>query len=133
MDPEVAPLRFGPAPATGAPTDTYRVGYRAASFAFTWSASDKQWLVSMNGTPFVSTGTGRVRAATVVWQRVQVTTGRSPIAHTVGTGDAVVLRDGQRFDATWSRPTAQSPTTFHTTGGQELPLAPGPVWVLLTA
>lgn len=139
--PAVAPLRFGPAPVAGAPVTTYRVAYRAATFAFTWSAGDARWLVSMNGTPVRSTDTGRVLAATVIWQQVPVTAsepgedaraGGSPVAHTVGSGQAIVLRDGQSFTTTWSRPAAQSPTTFHTAAGQELPLAPGPVWVLLT-
>ncbi|WP_367115254.1 DUF3048 C-terminal domain-containing protein [Actinophytocola sp.] len=139
--PAVAPLRFGPAPVTGVVTATHRVEYQAARFAFTWSESEGRWLVSMNGTPLVSTDTGRVRAATVVCQRVEVTTseliedGRStvsPVARTVGNGQAVVLRDGQWFTGNWSRPAAQSPTTFHTADGQELPLASGPVWVLLT-
>lgn len=57
--------------------------------------------------------------------------GISPVARTVGEGDAVVLRDGQRFTGRWARPTAQSPTTFHTAAGEDLPLARGPVWVLL--
>lgn len=135
--PAVAPLRFGPAPVAGAPVTTYR----AADFAFTWSAGDGRWLVSMNGTPLRTTDTGRVRAATVVLQRVQVVgsepgedtrAGGSPVAHTVGGGTAVVLRDGQSFTATWSRPAPESPTTFLAEDGRELPLAPGPVWVLLT-
>lgn len=138
--PAVAPLRFGPAPVVGVPTEDYRVRYRAATFAFTWSSSDRRWLVSLDGTPLVSADTGRVAAATVVWQQVEITTsepgednraGGSPVARTVGSGQAVVLRDGQRYAGTWARPTAQSPTTFHTVDGRELPLAPGPVWVLL--
>lgn len=139
--PAVAPLRFGPAPVGGVLTADYRVRYRTATFAFTWSASGQRWLVSLNGTPFVSADTGQVTAATMVWQQVEITTsepgednraGGSPVARTVGSGQAVVLRDGQRYTGTWSRPTAQSPTTFHTVNGRELPLAPGPVWVLLT-
>lgn len=139
--PAVAPLRFGPAPVTGTPTASHRIQYRAATFDFSWSEVGQRWLVSMNGTPLMSTDTGRVRAATIVRQQVEVTTSESvedahgtvsPVARTVGSGQATVLRDGQRFTGTWSRPTAQSPTTFHTADGQELPLAPGPVWVLLT-
>ncbi|TDV44140.1 DUF3048 domain-containing protein [Actinophytocola oryzae] len=131
--PAVSPLLFGPAPDTGTPTATYRVGYPAATFAFTWSAAVGLWSVSLNGTPLCSTDTGRVGAATVVWQRVQVTSDRSPVAHTVGAGDAVVLRDGRQFTGTWSRPTPRSPTTFRLADRLELPLAPGQTWVLLTA
>lgn len=138
--PAVAPLRFGPAPAGGEAVATQQVRYRTATYVFTWSTSHRRWLVSMNGTPLMSTEKGRVEAATVVWQQVEVTTsepgedsraGGSPVARTVGSGQATVLRDGLRFTGTWSRPTAQSPTTFLTADGHELPLATGPVWVLL--
>jgi hypothetical protein len=56
----------------------------------------------------------------------------SPVAVTVGTGAAEVLRDGQTFPGTWTRPDPASPTRFHTASGADLPLADGPVWVLLT-
>jgi hypothetical protein len=42
-----------------------------------------------------------------------------------------VLRDGRVFDGTWSRQTEDAPTRFRTAAGAELPLAAGPVWVLL--
>lgn len=136
VGPAAAPLRFGPSPTAGTPA----ASYGAAGFAVTWSSADRRWLLSMDGTPLV-TDTGRARAATVVWQHVDVTTDESiedvhgtvsPVVHTVGDGRAVVLRDGQRFTGTWSRPTVRSPTTFRTGDGRELPLAAGPVWVLLT-
>ncbi len=133
--PREPPLRFGPAPGGGTTTATHE----AAGFTFTWSAPAGRWLVSTDGTPFTATGTGRLGAATVVSQRVRVSTtepgedarGGSPVAHTVGTGEAVVLRDGRRFTGTWSRPDADAPTTFRTADGQDLPLATGPVWVVL--
>jgi hypothetical protein len=43
-------FRFGAAPAGGQPTVTEPVSYPAASFAFTWSAANRRWLVSMDGT-----------------------------------------------------------------------------------
>lgn len=93
----------------------------------------------MDGTPLVSTESGRVRASTVVLQEVQVSGSEiadrhgsvSPVARTIGSGEAVVLRDGQRFTGRWARPTAQSPTAFHLASGGDLQLAGGPVWVLL--
>jgi hypothetical protein len=76
----------------------------------------------------------------VVVQRVVVTEGEagedaresaSPVAVTVGSGQSEVLRDGAVFAGTWSRPAADTPTRYRTAEGTELPLAPGPVWVLL--
>jgi hypothetical protein len=131
-------LDFGAAPSGGTPTTTKKVGYSAAAYVFTWS--DGHWSISMDGTPFTSTESGALTAATVVIQQVQVTyepfaedeTGaHAPIAQTVGTGSATVLRDGQSFAGAWSRSDLSSPTKFTTGSGQDLPLATGPVWILL--
>jgi len=94
----------------------------------------------MDGTPYISTETGQLAAATVVVQRVSTSPepfaedssgAVAPIAESVGSGPATVLRDGRSFEASWSRPTPQSPTQFTTRAGEPLPLAAGPVWVLL--
>ncbi len=139
--PAEPPLRFGAAPPAGEATGSQEITFQAARYTFTWSAGEHRWLVSMDGTPLVCTDSGRVSAATVVRQEVVVTTTEpiqdahgtvSPVARTVGHGAALVLRDGRRFAGTWSRPAPGSPTTFRTTGGEDLPLAAGPVWVLLT-
>jgi hypothetical protein len=53
------------------------------------------------------------------------------VARTTGQGTATILRDGQRFDGTWTRLELSAPTRFHTASGAPLPLAPGPVWILL--
>ncbi|GDY29714.1 DUF3048 domain-containing protein [Gandjariella thermophila] len=132
-------LQFGPAPPGGVPTADQHVQYQAASYDFHW-APPGQWLVTMDGSPFVSTEAGRLAASTVVIQRVATHNSPyvedalgnvSPVAQTVGQGAATVLRDGQAFPATWSRPGPQDPTSYTTPGGQPLPLAPGQVWILL--
>jgi hypothetical protein len=138
--PAEAPLLFGAVPEGGTPTTGHDVAFSAARFGFTWSAPDGRWRVAMNGSPMTSTESGPLTAATVVVQRVVVTTGESgedaagsasPVAQTVGSGQSDVLRDGRVFDGTWSRPAPDAPTRFLTTAGAELPLASGPVWVLL--
>jgi DUF3048 family protein len=139
--PREPPLAFGSAPSGGTRVGDQDVAFTAARYAFTWSAGAHRWLVSLDGTPLTTTDSGRVGAATVVIQHVQVSTREpiedahgnvSPVARTVGSGTADVLRDGRRYTGSWSRPTAESPTGFRTTGGQDLPLAPGPTWILLT-
>lgn len=130
----------GAAPTGGPPAARHRVGYPAAIFDFQWSSGAGRWLVSMNGTPFIDTSSGQVAAATVVVQKVAVRVESSakdssgsvtPTAQTVGHGACLVLRDGKTFQATWSRPTAQEPTTYTTSDGRGLPLSPGPVWIML--
>jgi hypothetical protein len=138
--PAQPPLAIGAAPGGGRPTSRQEVGYRAAHYTFTWSKRAHRWLVSMDGRPLVSTESGRVDAATVVIQRVKLVAREriedangvvSPVAATVGHGSAFVLRDGRRFSGTWTRPALRAPTRFRTVAGLDLPLARGPVWVLL--
>jgi Protein of unknown function (DUF3048) N-terminal domain/Protein of unknown function (DUF3048) C-terminal domain len=131
-------FRFGPAPAGGKPTSAYSVSYPAASFSFRWSARRSAWLVWMDGTPATSTEDGQLRAATVVIQYTRVGTSRfreegvrPPYAYTVGSGRAVVLRDGRSYAAHWSRPQADGGTTFTTASGQPMTFARGQVWVVL--
>lgn len=136
-------LLSGPAPVGGTPTTDQRVGYPNASYEFRWSASSKRWLVWMDGTPYTCTDSGQLGAATVVVQHVTThpeafpedSSGAvAPVAQTIGTGAATVLRDGQTFAATWSRPTASAPTRYAVAGsGAPLPLAAGQTWVLLVA
>jgi len=116
------------------------VSYPADSYTFTWSPGQDRWLVSMDKAPAASTEDGQLSAATVVIQYTTVDTSRfteygsrAPYAHTTGSGDALVLRDGKAFQARWSRPAADGGTTFSTVSGQPMTFAPGPVWVVLAA
>ncbi|MDN3296807.1 DUF3048 domain-containing protein [Streptomyces ficellus] len=134
-------FRFGAAPAGGTQVNEHTVRFPAARFTFTWSDSDKRWLVAMDGAPARTTDDGRLGAPTVVVQKVEVRPSRfqdrggnvSPYTETVGSGTALVLRDGKSHEARWSRPAADGGTTFTTPSGQPLNFAPGQVWVVLTA
>ena len=131
-------FRFGPPPPGGKATRSASVAYPAASFGFTWSAAKGRWLVSMDGAAAVTTDGGRLAPATVVIQHTTVRTSRfleygkpPPFAESVGSGTALVLRDGKAWQAHWSRPAAGGGTTFTTASGQPMTFAPGQVWVVL--
>lgn len=125
-------LRTGTAPAGGTPTTDRKVRYPNASFEFRWSGG--HWLVWMDGTPYRGTDSGQLAPATVVIQHVTThpeawpedSSGAvAPVAGTVGSGAATVLRDGKAYSTTWTRPTASAPTRY------SVPLAPGQVWIML--
>jgi len=131
-------FRFGPPPPGGKATGSASVSYPAASFGFTWSAAKGRWLVSMDGHPAKTTDGGRLAPTTVVIQHTTVRTSRfleygkpPPYAESVGSGTAVVLRDGKAWTTHWSRPNANGGTTFTTASGQRMTFAPGQVWVVL--
>ncbi|MER7109983.1 DUF3048 domain-containing protein [Streptomyces sp. NPDC000229] len=132
-------FRFGAAPVGGKQVNEHTVRYPAARFTFTWSDTDKRWLVAIDGTPARTTDDGRAAARTVVVQNVDVRPSRfrdrggnvTPYTETVGSGTALVLRDGRSHEARWSRPAADRGTTFTTPAGQPLTFAPGQVWIVL--
>jgi hypothetical protein len=131
-------FRFGPPPRGGKITRSASVSYPAASFRFTWSAARGRWLVSMDGTPAMTTDSGRLSPATVVIQYTTVRTSRfleygkpPPYAESVGSGTALVLRDGRAWTTHWSRLAADGGTTFSTAYGQRMTFALGQVWIVL--
>jgi hypothetical protein len=132
-------FRFGRAPAGGQARASASVSYGAASFRFTWSRSKGRWLVRMDGQRAASTEGPQLSAATVVIQRTVVSTSRflewpgirPPFARSIGSGSALVLRDGKAYHARWSRPHGRDGTTFTTDSGQPMTFARGPVWIVL--
>ncbi|MGW0549481.1 DUF3048 domain-containing protein [Streptomyces altiplanensis] len=134
-------LRFGPPPSGGKPTDEHTVRYPSARFAFTWSADRQKWLVEMDGAPSRTADGQRLAAATVVVQQVTVRPSvfkdrwgnASPYTETVGSGSAVVLRDGKAYDTEWRRDSAGSRTSFTTPDGKRMTFASGQTWIVYAA
>jgi Protein of unknown function (DUF3048) N-terminal domain/Protein of unknown function (DUF3048) C-terminal domain len=128
---------FGPAPRGGRVVKSESVSYPAASFRFTWYQPHKTWLVWIDGARGETTE-GRLAPSTVVIQYTTVSTSvfkeegrRPPFAQTVGSGTALVLRDGRAYVAHWSRPNWNAGTTFTTNNGQPMNFARGQVWIVL--
>ena len=125
-------------PAHGQPVTRVVANYPSARIAFTWDAASQRWLVALDGTPARATEGGLLGGTTVIIQYVQVVpsiyhdhwNGNTPMSETVGSGPALVLRDGRAYSVTWSRPNASS-GTHYMMGGKDFPLAPGQVWVAL--
>ncbi|MER6629867.1 DUF3048 domain-containing protein [Streptomyces sp. NPDC000987] len=131
-------FRYGAAPEGGRPESSWTVRFPAARFTFTWSASRHRWLVSMDGTPAVTTAGERVAPATVVVQYVKVRPSafrdflgnNTPYTETVGSGKARVLRDGRVYDVDWTRGRAGDGTRFTAADGSRVSFARGQVWVV---
>ncbi|MEV6211605.1 DUF3048 domain-containing protein [Kitasatospora sp. NPDC051914] len=133
-------FRFGDAPAGGVPTGSYSARMPSASFTFTWSAAQGRYLVAMDGRPAMTTDAGQMGAPTIVVQKVAESTSPLglvdsagavlPFAPTVGSGEAVFLRDGMAYRGSWSRPDAAAGTEFGY-AGQRMPFHPGQVWIVL--
>ena len=131
-------FRFGAQPAGGRATGSYTVKYPAATYTFRWSAKAKRWLVWMDGAPGTATEGGQLGGATVIIQDVYIGESRfeeygglPPLARSIGSGTAVILRNGRAYTVHWSRPSLNSGTTFTLPGGKRMLFAPGQVWVVL--
>ena len=108
---------------TGSPTDT-----------FEWDAATGGWLRSMDGVPHETTAGVRIAPANVV---IMVTTyktspadAKSPDVDSVGSGEAVVLTNGQVIRGTWERGAATDAPTLLDGAGQPIVLTAGQTWVV---
>ncbi|RRO20395.1 DUF3048 domain-containing protein [Saccharopolyspora rhizosphaerae] len=123
----------------GAPTERYEVRYPAASVGFFFNHEDRRWMVSMDGEPYAAVHSGRLGVATVIIQEVRThesvvrdaAGNASPVAETIGSGPARVLRDGTSVEGTWNRPSPEAPTTYADRAGSPIPVAAGQVWIVL--
>jgi Protein of unknown function (DUF3048) N-terminal domain/Protein of unknown function (DUF3048) C-terminal domain len=130
-------FRFGSLPSGGKKMHVYRVGYKAAHFAFWWSPKEHRYHVSMDGT-LARGANGRLlggRTIVVQYTKVRPSVFRElgvicPYAETVGHGHAVVLRNGRAFNVHWSRHTKNVGTKFTLPDGHRMRFARGQVWVI---
>jgi len=131
---------FGDLPNGGTAITEAKINWPAASYEVKWSPTEERWLVFNNGVPNMSASGIQHGPTTFVIQDVEILPseygdkfgGVTPYSKTIGTGTGFVLRDGQYFAATWSRPDELSGTTWRTLDGSELPFARGQVWIALT-
>ncbi len=131
-------FRFGSLPAGGKGAASFSVKYPAASCTFRWSARAGRWLTWIDGGPARATEGGQLGGSTVIIQFTQISTsrfleygGRPPYAKSVGSGNAVILRNGREYTVRWSRPSLAAGTTYTLSNGKRMLFAPGQVWVVL--
>lgn len=131
-------LTFNAAPAVGGvAAKTFSASWASAKVAGTWNG--KGWTVAFDGTTHKDAANGSLLTPkTVVLQFVDRKTskfgdkfgGKTPLLKTVGAGRAIILRNGQSFESTWSRPTETSGTKF-TFNGAHFAFDVGQVMIVL--
>ena len=124
----------------GKPATVAHVPFSSSSDVFwRWSSSKRVWLRYHGDVPHVLSNGVQVSARNVIVQIVKTeltdvtdTNGvRSPRAITVGSGKAYVFRNGKVIVGTWVRKSAADVTKFLDGQGNEIPLAPGNIWIEL--
>jgi len=135
-------FRFGPQPTGGTVvTRDVTVAFNGASYVtFHYDRSRHGWALTQNGRAMQLADGSVVVPQNIIVQFVPVVRGRysdvlgnnSPDTHSIGTGRAVVFRDGKRYDGMWKRPTRGVGTHFVAADGNDILLRPGgQTWVLL--
>jgi hypothetical protein len=125
---------------TGTAIVAAKVSWPANYYDVVWSELEKRWLLSHSGVPNLAASGFHLGAGTFVIQIVSITPseygdkfgGVTPFTATVGSGRGYILRDGKYISALWNRPTAESGTSWTTREGEEIPFAPGQIWIALT-
>ena len=130
-------LLFNSTPATGGlGTKTFSASWASAKVSGKWNG--KSWTIAFDGKTHKDAKNGRLLTPkTVVLQFVERKTtkfgdkfgGKTPLLKSVGSGRAIILRNGQSFESTWSRPTDSSGTKFSFNGTQ-MPFDVGQVMIV---
>ena len=130
---------FGELPAKGGkPAESITAHFPGAAIGFDHDEETNRWVYRLNGRLDQVPGEEPQSASTVIVQYVDIgwagrgdrTGSRVPFAHSIGSGKAMVARDGKVFTVKWSRPAASAPTTW-TYKGEDFPMAAGRIWVVL--
>jgi hypothetical protein len=107
-------------PPTGAvtgPDSTFTVPMAGVTVEWTWDPRSGAYLRSQDGRPHVTDSGAPIAARNVVHISTDyvpsAVDSRSPVPITVGTGVAVVHRDGIAIRAIWTRPTVYDRFSFH--------------------
>lgn len=140
--PDDVPWAFEEEPPSGG-EDAEEFDVRMTSSArvtWTWDEQAGAYRRTQNGSEARVTGDGQLGPSTVVAILTDIGTGGccdtagNPYVTTrlEGEGDAVVWRDGQRYEASWHKDDAASFLEVHTPDGETFPFAPGPTWFHLT-
>lgn len=131
-------LAFNATPATGGTKTTYfQAAWSSARVSGSWTG--KSWTISFDGSLHRdAVNKSFLTPKTIVLQYVERKEtkygdkfgGKTPLLKSVGSGRAIILRNGQSFDGTWSRPSSTSGTTF-SFGGSQFSFDVGQVMIVL--
>jgi hypothetical protein len=130
---------FGPTAKNGRKALGVDFSWPAVKYGADWDKVSKKWLIRQNGDPKMAKSGSQLAADNLIVQLVSITDsaygdkfgGVTPQVETIGTGKALIFRNGRVFDAIWERPTATDTTTWKDATGADIPFAAGQTWIAL--
>jgi len=138
--PTVSVFPFGKAPKGETNTATAKVKWPSARYELRWDSISQKWLIYFNDKPNLAASGEHLFADTAIIQIVSITPSIygdkfgeiTPFSETVGTGKAVMLRDGFSYQISWQRATETDLTRWKTIDGETANFKPGRTWIFLT-
>ena len=138
--PTVSVFPFGNAPKGETNTATAKVKWPSAKYELRWDSIAQKWLIYFNEKPNFAASGEHLFADTAIIQIVSITPSIygdkfgeiTPLSETVGTGKAVMLRDGFSYQINWQRDTETDLTKWQTIDGETANFKPGRIWIFLT-
>ena len=126
----------------GVPTPGFSLDFGGVRVDYVWNAATKGWSrLQVDQThpraksPTLDTAGVQVSPENVIVQFIDYgqspSDSRSPMALTVGSGKVLVFSDGRVVAGTWSRASAEKPTSYTAADGTPILLTSGRTWVAL--
>lgn len=136
----VAPFIFGKAQQGETITASATVKWPSARYELRWDITQKKWLIFFNGVPNLAASGEQLYADTAIIQVVSITPSIygdkfgeiTPFSKTIGSGRAVMLRDGVSYQLNWQRNLETDLTTWKSADGKMANFKPGRIWIFLT-
>lgn len=131
---------FGDNPGVGREVEKVVIRWPAARYSLIWSEIEDRWLINFNGSANLTESGYQLGSPTFLIQMVDIVAssfgdkfgGVTPRTVVIGDGRGYLLRDGQVIEVLWSRPSAESVTTWSLQDGSPAPFDPGQIWIALT-
>ena len=133
----VRPFADDLAAAQRPPKGSIRIPYNRGATSYTYDNARNLYLRSVAGKAQIDATDGKrvtARNVVVMWMRVSVDPESEPhhnrpLLDHIGSGKALVFRDGHMITATWKKPSAFALTRFYDAAGAEIPLVRGRIFI----
>ena len=134
-----SPWLFGEGSKLAMPVKSAKISWPNAKYEVIWNSISKCWNLIQNSSVEVTTSGSNLCIQNAIIQKVKIEPsiygdkfgGITPISQTVGSGTAILLRDGKYLNLNWVRDEGGQYTKWFDKQGERMKITPGKTWVFL--